>query len=200
VRLLSATQLGGIRMRRRLVMVGSVAAVLLVGLQFRQAALPPAAAGPFRALCGVERWSVKTFTDADRYKVDLTPRRRTIKQLDALKRPATRPPNMRTPDELKVYRVTATVTTTINEDDGDIHLALIGSDGARLIAEAPEPACSIGARDRAVIDAARLVAQDIQPGDKVIATGVGFWDFAHHQTGHADNYIELHPLISIKRL
>jgi hypothetical protein len=35
---------------------------------------------------------------------------------------------MRTPDEMKVYRVTATVITTINEDDGDIHLALLGSD------------------------------------------------------------------------
>jgi hypothetical protein len=39
-----------------------------------------------------------------------------------------------------------------------------------------------------------------QPGDKVIAIGVGFFDFAHHQTGHANNYIELHPLISLRRL
>jgi hypothetical protein len=69
-----------------------------------------------------------------------------------------------------------------------------------MIAEAPEPACSVGARSRSAIDAARLVAQDIQSGDKVVAIGVGFYDFAHHQTGHADNYIELHPLISLRKL
>jgi hypothetical protein len=69
-----------------------------------------------------------------------------------------------------------------------------------MIAEAPEPACSVGARDRAAINKARLVAQSIQAGDNVVATGVGFWDFAHRQTGHADNYIELHPLIALKRL
>jgi hypothetical protein len=186
--------------RRRLVVIGLVAAALLVGLQLRQTTLPPAAAGPFRALCGVERWSVKTFTDGDRYKVDLTPRRRTIERLNALTPPASPPANARTPDELRVYRVTATVTTTINEDDGDIHLALIGSDGSRLIAEAPEPACSTGARDRQAIDAARLVAQGIKPGDRVVATGVGFYDFAHRQTGHAGNYIELHPLIALHKL
>lgn len=187
-------------MRRRLVVIGLVAAALLVGLQLRQSELPPAAAGPLRALCGSERWSVKTFTDGDRYQVDLTPRYRTIKQLNKLVRPASRPANGRTPAELKVYRVTAIAFKTINEDDGDIHLALRGSDGSTLIAEAPEPACSIGARDRAAINAARLIAQDVQWGDKVVAIGVGFYDFAHHQTGHANNYIELHPLISLRRL
>ena len=187
-------------MRRRLVVIGLVAGALLVGLQLRPARLPPAAAGPLRALCGSERWSVKTFTDSDRFLVDLTPRYRTIKQLNSLVRPAHRPANGRTPAELKVYRVTATAFKTINEDDGDIHLALRGSDGSEMIAEAPEPACSIGARARAQIDAARLVAQDINSGDKVVAVGVGFYDFAHHQTGHADNYIELHPLISLRKL
>jgi hypothetical protein len=44
------------------------------------------------------------------------------------------------------------------------------------------------------------VAQDIQPGDKVFADGVSFWDFAHNQTGHAGNYIELHPLIALHKL
>lgn len=42
--------------------------------------------------------------------------------------------------------------------------------------------------------------QDVQVGTKVIAAGVEFFDFAHHQTGHAGNYIELHPLISLRAL
>jgi len=69
-----------------------------------------------------------------------------------------------------------------------------------LIAEAPEPACSVDSRDRAAIKRARLAAQDVVLGEKVIAAGVGFFDFAHNQTGHAANYIELHPLLSIQRL
>jgi hypothetical protein len=84
-------------------------------------------------------------------------------------------------------------------DDGDIHLALRGDDGSSVITEAPEPACSVHSRDKAAINKARLVAQDIKVGDKVIAAGVGFFDFPHHQTGHAVNYIELYPLVSIKR-
>jgi hypothetical protein len=165
-----------------------------------QPSTPPAAAANLRLLCGSERWPVKTFSDGDRYKVSLTPRYRTIKQLNALVRPSPRPQNGRVAGELSVYRVTATVTAAINEDDGDIHVALMGSDGSTLIAEAPEPACSANSRDRTAINNARLVAQDIQTGDKVVAVGVGFFDFAHHQIGHANNYIELHPLLALRPL
>jgi len=187
-------------MRTRLVVLATAVAVLAIGYSLRQPAVPPAAAAPLRALCGSERWSVKTFSDADRFKVDLTPRSRTIKQLNALVKPTKLPATGRVPAELKVYRVTATVTATINENDSDIHLALMAADGSTLIAEAPEPACSINARDRASINQARLVAQDVQVSDTVVAVGVGFFDFPHNQTGHATNQIELHPLISLRRL
>jgi hypothetical protein len=153
-----------------------------------------------RLLCGSERWLVKTFADADRAKVDLNRRYRTIKQLNMLTRPSPRPPNGRVAGELSVNRVTGTVIAAINEDDGDIHLALRDDEGATLIAEAPEPACSVNSRDRVAIEKARLAAQDVVVGEKVIAAGVGFFDFAHRPTGHAENYIELHPLISIRKL
>jgi len=143
---------------------------------------------------------VKTFSDADRFKVNLTPRSRTIKQLNSLIRAPHRPQNGRVPGEFSVYRVTGTVMAMINEDDGDVHLALIADDGSKLITEAPEPACSVNARDRTVINKARLIAQNVQPGEKVVAVGVGFFDFAHNQIGHAANYIELHPLLSLRRL
>jgi hypothetical protein len=29
-------------------------------------------------------------------------------------------------------------------------------------------------------------------------SGVGFWDFAHGQRGHARNYAELHPVTGIR--
>ena len=91
-------------------MVGFVAAALLLGLQLREVRLPLAAAAPLHALCGSERWSVKTLSDGDRWKVDLTKRSRTIAQLNALTKPSPLPQNGRVPAELKVYRVTATVT------------------------------------------------------------------------------------------
>ena len=187
-------------MRAKLILVGFISAALLVGLQLRQARIPPAAAAYLRYLCGSERWPVKTFSDGDRWQVDLTRRSRTIAELNTLVKPSPLPQNGRVSAELKVYRVTGTVIYTANEDDGDVHLALQGTDGSTLIAEAPEPACTVNARDRTAIKAARLVAQDIQVGDKVTVAGVGFFDFPHNQNGHAKNQIELHPLLSVKRL
>jgi hypothetical protein len=185
--------------RIALVVLGTLAVLLVAGGQLRPRGVPSASAASLRVLCGTERWSVKTLSDGDRWQVDLTPRYRTIKQLNALTKPAHLPANGRVADERKVYRVTATVFATITEDDGDIHLALRGGDGSTMIAEAPEPACTVGARDRPEIKAARLAAQDVQPGEKVTAAGVGFYDFPHHQTRHANNYIELHPLLAVQR-
>jgi hypothetical protein len=187
-------------MRTKLIVIGCFLVVCVVGSQLRDTRPPPAAAAPLRLLCGSERWAVKTFSDSDKAKVNLTRRYRTVKQLNKLARAAKRPQDGRVAGEFSVYRVTATVTAAINEDDGDIHLVLTGDDGATMIAEAPEPACSAHARDRSAINKARLAAQDVQVGEKVVAAGVGFFDFAHRQTGHADNYIELHPLISLRRL
>jgi hypothetical protein len=160
--------------------------------------MPVASAAPLRALCGSERWSVKTLSDADSSRVDLTKRPRTIAELNALAEPSSLPASGRVAAELQVYRVTGTVTYVSNEDDGDIHLALEGSDGSTLIAEAPAVTCDLNARDRRAINAARLAAQTTQVGDKVVAAGVGFFDFPHGQNGRAKNNIELHPLISLR--
>jgi hypothetical protein len=186
--------------RTTTILIASLVALLTATRFLREPVVPAATAGQMRLLCGSERWPVKTFADADRFNVDLNRRYRTIKQLNDLPRPSPRPQNSRVAGELSVYRVNATVAVTINEDDGDVHLALQGDDGSTLIAEAPEPACTPHARDRAAISRARLAAQDVRVGEKVVATGVGFFDFAHHQTGHAQNYIELHPLLSIRKL
>lgn len=181
------------------VSVFTVASLLVIACVVRSPSVQTASAAPVFALCGTERWPVKTFADFDRWRVDLTRRYRTIAQLNALQRPPRVPQNGRAPAELLTYRVVGTVTLNRNEDDGDVHLALEAG-GKSIIAEAPEPACTPTARDRASITRARLVAQDVRPGDKVVAVGLGFFDFPHGQTGHADNYLELHPLISLRKL
>src|SRR5215204_937343 len=73
-------------------------------------------------------------------------RYRTVSNLNTLVRPPKRPQNGRVPAELQTYRVTATAVAAINEDDGDIHLVLRDDLGATMIAESPEPACTVGAR------------------------------------------------------
>jgi hypothetical protein len=59
---------------------------------------------------------------------------------------------------------------------------------------------TLSSRERRATLKARLVAQDIHVGDKVAARGVGFFDFFHNQNGAARNQLELHPLLSLKRL
>jgi hypothetical protein len=38
------------------------------------------------------------------------------------------------------------------------------------------------------------------PHLRVRVSGVLFFDFAHGQSGHAPNYVELHPIVSFRAL
>src|SRR5262249_55151061 len=92
--------------------------------------------------CGVERWSVKTGTDADVSAMNFTPQNTTIANLVGIAAPSPLPPNNRiAPYEREVFRL-ADVTLTVFklETDSDYHLVL--SDGSRtMIAEIPSPSC-----------------------------------------------------------
>jgi hypothetical protein len=106
------------------VLGASAAAVALAG--------PDVTASQRRALCGVERWTVKTLQDRPRL---LPVKRVTLAYLVSRRAPAALP-TTRLPFERHVFRVTAAVTIVRSEDDGDLHLVL--SDGRRtMIAEAP---------------------------------------------------------------
>src|SRR5580693_4965211 len=80
--------------------------------------------------CGVERWSVKTGTDADAGLVNVnstTPN--TIATMASWTAPSPIPPNNRvSPAETTVWVLTATLTQYKLESDQDYHLIL--SDGA----------------------------------------------------------------------
>src|SRR5216684_2325769 len=92
--------------------------------------------------CGVERWSVKTGTDADIGSVNLSPQDTTIAALTSIARPSSLPPNNRaSPAERQAWRL-RDITLTIYklETDSDYHLVL--SDGSRtMITEIPHPDC-----------------------------------------------------------
>ena len=158
--------------------------------------------------CGVERWPVKTGTDADRAKVKVsTLVETTISYLRSRPKPAHYPTSNRiAPVELTRYHETATLTQYKIEADGDIHLVVKDSAGRSMIAEIPNPSC-VGSSSpfRTRIATARTNFQNQlhattswkHVSRTVRLDGVGFFDVLHGQTGVAPNGIELHPILGI---
>ncbi|HEU5378079.1 MAG TPA: hypothetical protein VFV38_21870, partial [Ktedonobacteraceae bacterium] len=159
--------------------------------------------------CGVERWSVKTGTDADAGSINLQSiTSTTIASLTSLPAPSTLPANNRVkPTETTVFQLHDTLTEFKLESDSDYHLVLQDTSGKTMISEIPDPAC-VGSsspllsdiqRARAEFDARFTVTTSFQTVNiPVTVTGVGFFDFLHGQTGVAPNGIELHAVLDIQ--
>ncbi len=158
--------------------------------------------------CGVERWSVKTGTDADVGSVNLTnPQTNTIVTLRSWPAPNPIPPNNRvSPYETTTWVLDATLVEYKLENDSDYHLVIKDASGNTMIAEIPDPACvgtgspfaSAIQSARAQFDATYTATTSFQTANiPVQLTGVGMFDFLHGQTGVAPNGIELHPVLGI---
>jgi hypothetical protein len=158
--------------------------------------------------CGVERWSVKTGTDADIGLVNLSSTsNNTIVTMRSWTAPNPIPPNNRvSPYETTDWVVNATLTQYKLETDSDYHLVIQDASGNTMIAEIPDPAC-VGSGSpfaakiqaaRAAFDAKYNATTSFQTANiPVQLTGVGMFDFLHGQTGVAPNGIELHPVLNI---
>ena len=158
--------------------------------------------------CGVERWSVKTGTDADVGSVNLSATQsNNIVTLRGWTAPNPIPPNNRVaPYETTVWVLDATLTEYKLENDSDYHLVITDASGNTMIAEIPDPAC-VGAGSpfasdiqsaRAQFDAQYTATTSFQTANiPVQLIGVGMFDFLHGQTGVAPNGIELHPVLGI---
>lgn len=159
--------------------------------------------------CGVERWAVKTGTDADVYSMDLYDVWPTsVTEMGSWPRPRSFPANNRIdPYEFYIWTVDATLVEFKRESDSDYHLVLVDDQGSYMVAEIPDPNCvdpsspfadSI-ANARAEFDAVFNVTTSFQHAYvPVTIIGAGFFDIAHGQTGHAPNYVELHPVLDIQ--
>src|SRR6266851_6622912 len=160
------------------------------------------------AQCGVERWSVKTGTDADVSKVNLNaPTNTTITAMRAFTAPNPIPPNNRiTGPETTLWVINATLTLFKLESDSDYHLVIQDASGNTMITEIPSPSC-VGAGSpflpgitnaRAEFDGRFNATTSFQTANiPVKITGVGMFDFLHGQTGVAPNGIELHAVLDI---
>jgi hypothetical protein len=158
--------------------------------------------------CGLERWSVKTGTDADAGLINLqSTTQTTIASLSSLPAPITLPSNNRIqPTETTVFQLDATLTEYKLEPDSDYHLVLSDGSGNTMISEIPSPAC-VGSTSvllpgiqnaRSEFDAHYTATSSFQTANvPVIVIGIGFFDFLHGQTGVAPNGIELHAVLDI---
>jgi hypothetical protein len=166
---------------------------------------------------GAERWSIKTLQDADAGSIKSTSKDDTIDHLITIKQPY----HEKVPRhgvELQVYRVRCKIEGYKKESDGDFHIVVADpKSGKTMIAEIPDPTCpdvatspSVqrfhDAREQFGNFATRKKTIDkklykVKPGVYTI-TGVGFIDKNHGakgQIGHADNQIEIHPVLSIEQ-
>jgi hypothetical protein len=150
------------------------------------------------AVCGVERWAVKTLQDRPRL---LRAQATTIAHLSALRPPASLP-QTRLSFERHVFTVTASSRLIREEADQDLHV-VIQTGRAHMIVEAPNaPICTPNAtatRKRQMRAARRgVLAHPTCARARV--TGVAFFDSLHGQTGVAPNGIELHPILGFNCL
>src|SRR5689334_3709454 len=160
------------------------------------------------AQCGVERWSVKTGTDADVGLVNLNSSTNTT--IAALRAPAAPNPipanNRVSPWETTQWVLNATLTLYKLESDSDYHLVLQDANGLTMIVELPQPTC-VGAGSpflagitnaRNEFNARFTATTSFQTANiPVQIKGVGMFDFLHGQTGVAPNGIELHPVLDV---
>lgn len=163
---------------------------------------------PILAQCGVERWSVKTGTDADVGKINLSSSTaQTILTMRSWTAPSPIPANNRvTPYETTQWTLNATLTQYKLETDSDYHLVLADASGNTMIAEIPSPSC-VGAGSpfgpgitnaRNEFDAKYTATSSFKTANvPVQIKGVGMFDFLHGQTGVAPNGIEIHAVLDI---
>jgi hypothetical protein len=174
----------------------------------RRLALLAAMTGTAWAQCGVERWAVKTGTDADSGTVNTSvSTTTTIANMRALTAPGTLPANNRVqPTESTVFVINATLTEYKLETDSDYHIVIQDASGNTMITEIPSPSCvGAGSPFATMISSARSkfdgqlhATTSFQTANiPVQIKGVGFFDFLHGQTGVAPNGIELHPVLDI---
>lgn len=163
--------------------------------------------------CGTERWAVKSFTDADTGRVDLTPRDGSVAELRALPRPATVAETRRSSLELRTYRIRALLIGWKHEADDDYHVVVAdpAHPDATMIVEIPSGACARVCSSRLLPEMAaarHTIEAELGPVGAhfhrlaapvmVTVTGILFFDKLHGQTGVAPNGVELHPVIGLR--
>ena len=165
--------------------------------------------------CGTERWPVKTLTDQDAGQVNFSPVEKTVVELTSIQAPARGAQNSRLDDtEKQTYKVRAKLVGFKLETDRDFHIVIadLQDPNTTMVVEIPDPVCS-GVCSSPKLEEIKSAREKfpapfpnapphqefavVQSAVEVEVTGVGFFDFAHNQTGLARNCVELHPVLDV---
>lgn len=193
--------------RKMAVAAGALAAT------FAGASNLPSHSGQSTKCVGVQRWEVKTLQDETAAQINFTPK--TISLNDILSKVKTADwslakDNMRQQDEFQVFSVTGKIPFVNTEGDGDIHIELMDETNPdlHLVAEIPNPDCEI-TKNSPYKDKFRKTRNDflnkyqdksVWSKGKFEITGVLFHDKDNHGTGGNPNGVEIHPVMSIKKI
>jgi hypothetical protein len=160
---------------------------------------------------GKERWDVKTLADSCAKDINFNPKSSTIEKLISIK-PGRKIGNS-TPRfglEYNTFTITCKIREYRIEDDGDKHLVLVSliDSTKTMIGEIPNLACDTTNKnlfkpkfDSCMKEFNKRVMrhQKVEPGLYRIF-GVLFFDKIHGQLGVAPNGVEIHPILSIKKI
>ena len=164
-------------------------------------------AAPSASRCGGELWRLKTFSDLQRTRVDVTPQSTTLGAIRERRGPGGVPTRRTTRYQLHTWEVPAQITLFRLDPTGSVRLVLY-DDNAYINAVIPAPAClSPRTRQRASIlaawhlfvDKCGHASSDWQPlGAIFFVRGLGFWGGKTPQRGGAPNGAELHPVTGLR--
>jgi hypothetical protein len=136
------------------------------------------------------RLAVKTATDPDAAKIDLTPRHTTIEEIAATQG-GDQVSGRTGPFETSTWEVDATIKSVQLKKDGDYYMVLQGEKGGQTVIEVPDPATCKGSPLEADITSARREIEaryhptaDVKNvNDKATLKGVGFLGWGNKSTG-----------------
>ena len=164
-------------------------------------------AAPNASRCGGQLWRLKTFSDKQRRRVDLTPVQTTIAAIRERKGPGRTPTRRTTKFQRHVWEVPAQVTSFRLDPTGALRLQLY-DDPAYINAVIPSPNClSAKTRDRGeILDAWRFFTGKCGKGTPdwqslgaiFLVRGLGFWSQKTAVRGTAPNGAELHPVTGLR--
>ena len=162
--------------------------------------------------CGIERWKIKTLSDADTIFVNFdTIRKSSVQEQISFNAPYGKL-GSRLASETTVYSIDCFIIGFANEDDKDIHIIVedVNTDETMVI-EIVKPEC-LDVQNTSRYEALKRLYEwftnnvgiprhsftFLKEHKLVTITGIGFWDFLHGQKGMANSGREIHPVLSMQ--
>ena len=187
--------------------LGIFALLMLAAGAAAAAAAESHVAAPSAARCGGQTWRLKTFSDLQRMRVDVTPQSTTLGAIRERRGPGSVPTRRTTQYQLHTWEVPAQITLFRLDATGSVRLVLY-DDNSYINAVIPSPAClSSRTRQRASILAAwhffvdkcgHASSEWQSLGAIFFVRGLGFWSGKTPQRGGAPNGAELHPVTGLR--